>query len=229
MKQISIISLIIIASCNNKMKPSEFHTKRMGFLKNFKDFTTLNTPTKYKNLIDTLKNVYYDDQLYRDNKEPKYYLQNYKKQDVLDKKNQTIILSILDRYGYLGIKDVGFIGNAAISITLDHAPYDIKLRYLPIIEAAFQNKNMSPGLYTIYKDKMAMKEHRLQEYGTQIITLNTGYSFYPLDINKTEINRKRIGLKQDLKSYLRTFFNTEFDSAKYVEILPDLIKKFDIK
>ncbi len=211
------------------MKPSEFHTKRMEFLKNFKDFTTLNTPSKYKNLIDTLKNVYYDDQLYRDIKEPKYYFQNSKKQDLLDKNNQTIILSILERYGYLGTKEVGYIGNKAIGITLDHAPYEVKLRYLPVIESAFQSKNISPENYTIYKDKMAMKEHRLQEYGTQIITLNTGYSFYPLDINKTEINRKRIGLKQDLKSYLRTFFNTEFDSAKYVEILPVLIKKFDIK
>ena len=221
------ISLLLFG-CNRKLQPSEFHILKMKLIKDLENSTLLLVNKKNKELAIKLKSVNYNDQLYRDIKNPNYYLQNQKEQNILDKKNQAIVTCILDKYGYLGIKDVGYIANHGIILTLEHAPYNVKLKYLPIIDSAFKSKKISPEVYSIYKDKMAIKERRYQEYGTQIISYENSYTFYPLNIQKTDSLRKNIGLKQNLKTYLKVFFNTEFDSLKYLTKLPILKKSYDI-
>lgn len=221
--------VIVLSSCNKKLQPSEFHILKLKLIKKFEDSPQMYVPPQNKTLSFKLKSVNYDDQFFRDIKNPKYYLENQKKQDLLDKKNLEIVTKILDEHGYLGMDDIGYIANHGINLTLEHAPFNIKLKYMPIIDSAFKYKKIDVGVYTIYKDKMAVKEKRLQEYGTQIILYENKYTFYPLDPQKTDSVRKKTGLPQDLKTYLKTFFNTDFDSLKYLKQLPNLKKSFNIK
>ena len=138
----TIILILLFCSCDRRLKPSEFHVLKLKLIKGFENSPTMFKPIGDKELSLKLKTLQYNDQLYRDIKEPKYYLVNYKKQNVLDNENQEIVKKILDKYGYLSIKEIGYIGNHGLNLTLEHAPYEMKIKYTPIIDSAFASKKI---------------------------------------------------------------------------------------
>jgi hypothetical protein len=214
--------------CTKKLKPSEFHTFRINLLKDFQDPTAKNIPLKFIDIANKLRVVHYNDQLYRDVKNPKYHQQNLEKQNILDSINFKVVSSILDKYGYLGLDDVGYIASKAQIIVLVHAPYSFKIKYKKIIDSAMIQKKISGETYAMFVDKMALTEKRYQLYGTQVLEYQNSYTLYPTDLTTVDSLRKIIGLPMNVKTYLKNLFNTNFDSADYQKRLPDLEKVYQI-
>lgn len=223
-----IILFLILYGCKSQILPSKEHQTKMKFIENFKDITTINSSIEFKEWIPVLAKVYYQDQFYRDIKEPKYYLANFSKQNILDKENQMIVSKFLDEFGYPNLKEIGLIGYKAVNLTLEHANLEYKKKYLKIIELGFKEKKMAPVYYSIFVDKMLFKERKFQMYGTQIVEYKNKYTFYPLNLQNTIKNRKAIKLNETLSDYLKNNFNSTFDSASYEKNLPELIRYFRI-
>lgn len=217
------ISLIFI-SCKNNDAPTKSHSSRIKFIKEFKDPSNLYTKKEYKIWLDSFKTVYYQDQFYRDNSNPKYYEKNLSKQNVFDSINQKIVFNFIDSFGYPSVQEIGFINYRAINITLDHSKSALKIKYLPLVEQAFNSKKMTPTKYAIYKDKLSYHQKKFQTYGTQLLKFENKYTLYPVDLTTLNFNRNKIGIKQTVADYLKMSFKIEFDSTQYQKDLPRLMK-----
>ena len=229
MKIIATISLFfVLASCNNEITSTKAHTARLKLIKDLIDPTNLYTNKKYALWLDSFKIVYYQDQFYRDNSNPKYYEKNLSKQNVFDSINQKIVFNFIDSFGYPSVQEIGFINYRAINITLDHSKSALKFKYLPLVEQAFNSKKMTPTYYAIYKDKLSYHQKTFQTYGTQLLKFEDKYTLYPVDLTTLNFNRNKIGIKQSIAEYLKINFKIEFDSTQYQKDLPRLMKYLSV-
>lgn len=222
------ILILFLYGCKSPVLPSKEHQFRIKFIEKFKDPTTAKVSVELKPWVPVFSKVYYNDQLYRDLKEPKYYTENHFKQDKLDKENQIIVSKFLNEFGYPSLKEIGLIGYKAINLTLDHAGLEYKKKYLYLVETAFKEKKMAAVYYSIFIDKILCTERKFQIYGTQVTRHKNEYTFYPLNLKSVILNRKRIGLNETLFDYLKNNFRSTFDSALYEKKLPELINYFKI-
>ena len=120
-----------------------------------------------------------------------------------DSVNLSIVLSIIDKYGWLGKDVVGFIGNYALALIIQHADIQIQDKYLPIAKEAFKNKNMEAYDYALIVDKVALKHGKQQLYGTVLINIaNKNYVAPIEDVENVDKKRELLGLKS-MNEYLK--------------------------
>lgn len=159
-----------------------------------------------KKLMDLLDTVYQNDQKYR--KDFQMFIDKYgadsskiKMIDELIKKNDAenlkIVKQIIDDYGWLGSDIVGFKGNQALFLVIQHADIKTQIEYFPIMKKAVEVGNARKCDLALLEDRIALRQGKKQNYGTQLLYDEEKREYYvaPL-INPLEVDerRKEVGL-----------------------------------
>jgi hypothetical protein len=118
----------------------------------------LDTTLFDKKLIKELDKIIEDDQLYRlkmdsrtEEKSETYKLL-WAQQHVLDSINLVKVEKIINDHGYLGKEKIGYNHANTISLVLHHqSNYELRMKYLPVLEKAFKDGKISQGWLDTYK------------------------------------------------------------------------------
>jgi len=100
-----------------------------------------------------------------DSFELEYFWEVVEAQDkVLEKQ----VADIIDKFGWLGISQVGRRANTALWVVIQHGSLESKEKYAPLLKKSVL-RNESQGLhYARLIDKMLINQNKPQIYGTQI-------------------------------------------------------------
>ncbi len=131
-----------------------------------------------------------------------------------DSVNLAIVTAIIEKYGWLGKKVVGPIGNYTLALILQNADLKTQEKYLPEVRDAFKNKNIEAYDFALLEDKVALRQGKHQLYGSVIVSLNNRNYIAPVG-NVESLNERRIqlGLKS-MNEYL-TNWRMEWDINDY--------------
>jgi hypothetical protein len=125
----------------------------------------------------------------------------------IDIKNQEIVCNILDRYGWLGFKDIGMSGNLAIFMVIQHSDISVQEKYLPLLRKAVSEKRDIPHHLALLEDKICVKKNNYQIYGTQL-KFNSRKKIFELQpiLNPENLLNRRLSIGLDsasLNQYLK--------------------------
>jgi len=167
------------------------------------------TPTKQQldSLKSELETIFMKDQTFRriyleaenklgkDSDAYEYFWEVVEAQDkVLEKE----VTNIIDKYGWLGISQVGRLANVTQWSVLQHGTVASKERYAPLLKESVLKNESQATHYARLIDRMLINSDKPQIYGTQI-DFNSGKtpSFFLIErpeyINQ---RRKEIGLEE---------------------------------
>lgn len=129
----------------------------------------------------------------------------------INKEHVQVVEKIIDKHGWLGKHEVGSVANIALSVIIIHSPTEVKEKYLPLMEKAFEQGRIDPKSYVFIKDKVSLAKTGKQIYGSQVQLGQDGkYSLYPiLDIEKVNERRAKIDVGP-LEEYLLRFGIKEY-------------------
>lgn len=197
-------------------------------------------PDSLKYLIPILDSIRKVDQQYRGEirslstvkQESEWSIKNFenKSTDVKlnDSLNLLVISEILDKYGWLGTKDIGYFGMQTIFLVLQHADLATREKYLPMIRTAFQNKKLSPFYFALYEDRISLGKNQYQIYGTQFFYAKQlgRFFFFPILNPALVVDRhKNIGLEKLIYDDYLQSFNQTWNIEKYYSDSLLLVKK----
>ncbi len=112
--------------------------------------------------------------------------------DHYDSLNLVIMISILDKYGWLGSEEIGREGNKAIWLVIQHAPLAIQEKYFPVMHTAVENGKASLMHLAYLQDRILIRNGKKQLYGTQSRTdFKTGISKLEEAEDPDNLNKRR--------------------------------------
>lgn len=227
MKNISLIclGLLILAACHTNSKDAKLKEKQ-----SFNDPYIKNIPDSFKYLARRLDTVYENDQKYRSLTNPALYSDHIYSQSKLDSVNLKTVTSILDKYNWLGVYNVGLKGSMAMEMVMVHADSSTKIKYYPNMFTSLVKGRISFGNYALFEDKLNVQTGRYQYYGSQVrYESNSKVLVLPVfEPDSLDIRRKKMHL-EPMAQYLKRNFNAQWDLEEYKKKLPDLLKMFPIK
>lgn len=162
-----------------------------------------------------LDSVFDDDQSSRqhiDAIQKKYGLQSrqmdslYEVMGIKDSIDLEKVTAILDKYGWLGINEIGEKANTALFIVIQHADSLVQVTYLPMMRQAVKDGKARPADLALLEDRVLCEQGKPQLYGSQVKALKTGkYTFFPIQ-DERNVNKRRqtVGL-EPLEVYARYF------------------------
>lgn len=142
-----------------------------------------------------------------------------------DSINTIKVMNILDERGWLGADVIGGKGNQALFLVIQHADLEIQLKYLPMMREAVEQGNARANSLALLEDRVALRQGKLQIYGSQIGTIpETGENYVlPLeDPDQVDQRRASVGLGP-LAEYT-AYFGFEWDVEAYKKKLPEYIE-----
>ncbi len=122
-----------------------------------------------------------------------------------DSINLIKVKNILDKYGWLGRKEIGFDGNLALLLVIQHADIETQEKYLPILQEGVSNNNAQASDLAMLEDRIAIRNGKKQIYGTQLTIDTITGKYYPLPIeDSVNVDKRRheVGLPK-LDEYLK--------------------------
>jgi hypothetical protein len=212
---------------NAYAKAKSEHDKRMESLKTAPEPYYNKVADSMKKWIPVFKSVYIDDQK---NRLVGYGFtkDGWKEQLLLDSQNLKIVTSYLDTYGWPAATDVGFIGQRAIGMTIQHSPLIIQEKYYPSLVKAYKRDSLLFETLALLEDRINMRNRRFQFYGTQLVSYKGKQVLYPVfNIDSLEIWRKRIGFKIAMADYMK-LLKSNWDTEEYKLMLPNLVSEFKV-
>lgn len=221
--------MLLLAACN-----SQKSTERSLVI--YADPTAQFIPDSFKHLLPILDSIWYRDQFYRydrgtgSKKERKIERKEFKKNGdnirEWDALNLVMVEEIISKYGWLGPRQVGFRGMSALFLPIQHADLKTQEKYLPLIRQAAVDKKVIPSHFAMLADRIAIRNKRPQEYGTQINAADGKYDIMPLlNPDSVDVWRKSINMAQTMEDYLK-ISNVSWDKEEYKKKLPGLMKKY---
>ncbi|HVU58852.1 MAG TPA: DUF6624 domain-containing protein [Puia sp.] len=169
----------------------------------------------YHRIEARLDTVYRDDQSVRqliDTVEKKYGMQSrqmdslYAVMSIKDSVNLEKVTTILDKYGWLGINEIGERANLALFLVIQHADSLTQVTYLPMMRQAVKDGKAKGADLAMLEDRVLCEQGKPQLYGSQVKALKTGkYVFFPIQ-DERNVNKRRaeVGL-EPLEAYARYF------------------------
>lgn len=152
-------------------------------------------------LVDTLRRIYDLDQSNRKKHrsigaqygyESAEYRNLWKEINHLDSINQLYIFALVDKYGWLGKKEVGAKGNKTIFLVVQHADQAAQEKYLPLMRAAANQGKANKSDLAMLEDRVLLKQGKKQLYGTQqILSYTTGETTYQPIEDIDHLNQRR--------------------------------------
>lgn len=207
---------------NNLNKKKPFDPK--AFMDSLPEPLLSKIPDSMKKWLPILENVRKNDQKFRSISDPSLLEKNITEQKILDEANQKIIVDFIDHYGYPNQYQIGIKGMMAVNLVIQHSPLNMQEKYYWYMAEAYKKGNVSGETFALLEDRINARNNRKQFYGTQLVMYKNKYTPYPLaNIDSLYIYRKRMNLPWTMEYYLKTF-KSEWDSTKYKETLPALIK-----
>jgi len=212
-------------SCNTTQKKQHSIDQE----KKIKDPLAYLIPDSMKRWSDILSQVKINDQKYRSITNPELYSKNAKLQDKLDRENQHIVAAFLDTFGWPQMKQVGVLGKVAVFSVIQHAPLAMQEKYYPMLANAYKEHSNNGAQLALLEDRINFQKGYPQYYGTQLGYINSQNVLYPVvNADSLENWRKKIGIIQDMRSYLQ-MFNLSWDINEYKKQLPLLKQYFNVK
>lgn len=132
---------------------------------------------------------------------------DWRKIDVIDKRNNTEIKKLVTNYGLIGIKKYGESASSKAWLLIQHMPAEdlpFMKKYLKLMEEALGDIDLKN--YAYLKDRISVYEKNPQTYGTQLHSKNetSDLKFHPIEnIENIDIKRKEVGL-YSLKEYAQS-------------------------
>lgn len=178
-----------------------------------------------KDLVAILDTIYQEDQKYRVESqvlEKKYGWYSNEVQDlwriinVKDSINLLKVEKILDEKGWLGSDIIGDIGNTTLFLVIQHADYQTRVKYIPMLREAVKNGNAKPSDLALMEDRVLLAEGEKQIYGSQLEMdqKTKEYVLSPMiDPDNVDKRRSEVGLKP-IAEYLQ-FWNLPWDVEKF--------------
>ncbi len=158
------------------------------------------TKHEYDSLTILLEKVSIDDQKYRlgwDSIISKHglnspeFIELISKMNKQDSANMIIVGGILDKYGWLGSKQISKEANETLFLVIQHAPLSVQLNYLPVLKQAVKEKKAKPSEYAMLVDRTNMYQGKFQIYGSQMNYDSRGkILIYPI-ADEPNVNRRR--------------------------------------
>lgn len=163
-----------------------------------------------------LETIYSEDQKYRlmaDSVEGKHGRQSKEMQalwNIIAEKDSLNLLkvsAILDKYGWLGPKEVGNLGNSALFLVIQHSDLPVQEKYLPMMRDAVKAGKAQGSSLALLEDRVLMRQGKKQIYGSQIRRdkLTGNYAIFPIDDPQhVDARRASVGLGP-LAEYVKTW------------------------
>ena len=227
-----LLLMPLLFSCASK-KATDFtklkvdHENRMNIIKTFPDPFESKVNDSMKHWIPIFKNVYTDDQKYRI---VGYNLtsEEWEKQNRLDSQNLKIVSDYIDKYGWPANTDIGFIGKRAVGMVIQHSPLKVQEKYYPYLVESFKKDKFLFETLALLEDRINMRKHRFQFYGSQIISYKGKSYLYPVaNIDSIDIYRNQIGFQMPITDYFK-LLNVNWNISDYKLVLPELIKEYKV-
>lgn len=164
-------------------------------------------------LVRQLDSIYATDQQYRSEMEAvqgKYGGKSPEmrkllgKMHIADSINEMKVVSILDKYGWPGAEVVGKKGSSAIFLVIQHAEPATQEKYLPVMRTAVKDKKASAADLALLEDRVALRQGKQQQYGSQIgwnMETNEYYVLPLADPDQVDERRAKMGL-EPMAAYL---------------------------
>ncbi|MCW3084769.1 MAG: hypothetical protein JWP12_2135 [Bacteroidetes bacterium] len=115
--------------------------------------------------------------------------------------------AILDKYGWLGVDEVGEEGNTALFLVIQHADLRTQEKYLPMMTQAVMNHKAKGAQWALLEDRVTLVQTGRQIYGSQVIKdETTGLNRIAPIQNEATVNKRRaqVGL-ESLEIYAKKF------------------------
>ncbi len=203
-------------------------------------FSTYGQDKKCKDIIDQLLIIDNDDLKYRiqiQELSQKFGLFSKEVDSVwlimnkTDSVNQVKVKNILDKYGWLGISEVGDQCSSALYRVIQHADLNTQEKYLPLLREAVKNKEAKPTELATLEDRVALRQGKKQIYGTQVGQNKKSLEYYisPLvDPDNVDKRRAEVGL-ESLSKVLESYFETwhlKWNVKQYKKDLPIIMEMY---
>ena len=156
-------------------------------------------PVDCATVRDTLQWVYERDQGIRDGKIPF--------DARIDRLNQEIVASIIDKCGFPQRAVLGDTAMQAIFLVVQHAESPMRARLFPVMVAAMEKGEYLPSQIALMEDRIRMDRGLPQKYGSQIVKEPTtgAWEVYPIEEpDRVDFYRDSVGLEA-LGPYLDRF------------------------
>jgi hypothetical protein len=143
-----------------------------------------------------------------------------------DSINLISVISILDKYGWLGPDVVSEQGNSTLFLVIQHADIKTQEKYLPMMREAVKKGNARPSSLALLEDRVLLRTGKNQIYGSQIGTdskTNTAYVLPLDDPDNVDKRRAEVGLPP-IADYI-SHWNITWNVEVYKKTLPSLIEK----
>lgn len=212
MKNILIISLLMVMSCIDSSKSKDASSKK-------------ETQENLIAVLDTIWQIEQEPIRLRDSLISMYGVDSElvkEQQLIIDKKhmiNEKKVKDILDVYGWPTKEMIGERGNWTICNVIQHSDNDVRIQYLPMMRQAVMDKKLEPRFLVRAEDRIATERGDLQIYGGQMKyypetkSFNLWPVFDPENIDKrrTEIGLDSIGI------FLKNRFNFEWNLEEQIK------------
>jgi hypothetical protein len=186
--------------------------------------------TTYKSVIEQLFKIDELDQCYRihfDEVINKYGNTSKEIHDLCNKMNHADsinciqVKSIIKKYGWLGVNEIGFQCNTTLFMVIQHTDLKTQEEYLPILREAVKNGKANASSLALLEDRTAIRHGKKQIYGSQVGQNGKTLEYYILpllDPDNVDKRRETVGLSP-LSEYV-SFWNIKWDVEKYKKDLP---------
>jgi len=127
------------------------------------------------------------------------------------KANELRLIQLLDQYGWSTASEVTEFAAAVAALIINHTNYELRAKYFPMLEKAFQKGEAQPLRYAKMKDRLLVEEGKEQIYGTQMKFDEMTKVPYPIkDAEFVDKRRAKIGLGP-LNTYLKKRFDVDWN------------------
>ncbi len=143
--------------------------------------------------------------------------------DTKDSVNIIHVSKILDSYGWLGKDKIGADANTTLFLVVQHSDLRIQQKYLPMIRKASLVGDASKSHLALLEDRVALREGKMQIYGSQVGQLLDSKEYYILPLKDPEtvdVRRAEVGL-QPLADYVKQW-KIVWDPEAYIKQLPKI-------
>lgn len=128
--------------------------------------------------------------------------------------NEKRLFNLIDKYGWPTASSVTEVAAAGAALIINHTTYEIRSKYFPMLEAAFEKGEAQPLRYAKMCDRLLVEEGKKQLYGTQWKFEGNKRLPHPID-DPEHVDKRRaeIGLGP-LSIYLKERFDMDWNVAQ---------------
>lgn len=124
-----------------------------------------------------------------------------------DSINRIKVISFIEKNGWQSSNVVGYSGNSALFLVIQHSEIDLQEKFLPIIKDAAEKQMVRFSSLALLEDRISVSRNGYQIYGSQLEwdPVTGKYSLFPIK-DEAEVNhrRKKMGL-ETLEDYAKQF------------------------